>query len=68
MVRFPPPPSSLYPTPPRLTFTLVGDPANMMCVVENDRWAPPDDIELTDADVFELVDASFNPNPRTSAY
>ncbi|GAB1740506.1 hypothetical protein NU219Hw_g5609t1 [Hortaea werneckii] len=35
---------------------------------EDDRWAPPDDIELTDADVFELVDASFNPNPRTSAF
>ncbi|KAI7464721.1 hypothetical protein KC357_g7851 [Hortaea werneckii] len=35
---------------------------------EDDHWAPPDDIELTDADVFELVDASFNPNPRTSAF
>ncbi|RMZ03632.1 hypothetical protein D0860_06724 [Hortaea werneckii] len=34
---------------------------------EDNRWDPPDDIELTDADVFELVDASFNPNPRTSA-
>ncbi|KAI7343883.1 hypothetical protein KC354_g15426 [Hortaea werneckii] len=35
---------------------------------EDDHWAPPDDIELTDADVFELVDASFNPNPRTSTF
>ncbi|KAI7495509.1 hypothetical protein KC367_g7270 [Hortaea werneckii] len=35
---------------------------------EDDHWAPPDDIELTDADIFELVDASFNPNPRTSAF
>lgn len=59
---------ALFTLPPRLTFVFVGDRANMMRVVEDDRWAPPDDIELTDADVFELVDASFNPNPRTSAF
>ncbi|KAI7585384.1 hypothetical protein KC346_g17714, partial [Hortaea werneckii] len=34
---------------------------------EDGHWAPSDDIELTDAVVLELVDASFNPNPRTSA-
>lgn len=62
----PPSHSSLHSR--RLTFVFSGDRTNKMRVAEDDRWAPPDDIELTDADVFELVDASFNPNPRTSAF